>query len=178
MNFSYFNKQKALIWLLIILTVLNISFTIGLFLNRPEDLRDNRSMRRIRKKEPDKISFFVKKELKLSKEQTVRFKFLQHKHFMEIEELQNIKQKYKDETLQQLTQIHTDEHVLDSLNILIMKAQYKLEEKTTKHFLELKKLLEPEQLPYFETFLMRLTQFHYRKTDRIPRRIKKRPSSK
>ncbi len=139
-------KQKTYIWLIVLLIIINLTTLIILWFGRPGQPPFNRNER------PD-TNKFLKLELGLSDEQEKMFTQIRKIHFDSTgslnEELWLKRRSIQQEAFKEIP----DTQMVNTLSYEIGKLQEINEKFIFNHFLELKKVLNREQLVKFKEII-------------------------
>ena len=169
MSFSSLNKQKTLTWVLIIISILNLFFFVSIYTKQDLNKVESKEYNHFPKRKIKKIRSRIEHDLRLDKKQVLKFKELQEIHQNKVSEIFRRKKTLKKESFKILTDERPDKDKLDTINKSLSNLQLNLETATTEHFLEIRNILRAEQLPYFSTFLKKMSRY-----DRQKRRFKKK----
>jgi len=153
------NKKRLVIIVIILLLVINITalatflFTNNIKQKRFEDIRKTR----------EQVEFagmhrFLKEELKLNDEQFQTFKEVGRKNFKQNREIAEKLDEKRLEFIDELTREIPNEGKLDNIAREIGDLHYQLKKNTIKHYSELKKILNPEQLEVMDKLFMQMIQ--------------------
>ncbi|MCF8303492.1 MAG: periplasmic heavy metal sensor [Bacteroidales bacterium] len=144
---NFFNKQRLLIWALIILVVINIG-AIGTIIY--QNYRFNQQfapppMDREKFDRDDEHDFFFKRELDLDKEQLQQFREHKKEFFDKVNELRSDIYAQRQEMIRELSKDEPNKERLSELTEEIGRLHSQKKKITINHFMELKELVNPEQ---------------------------------
>jgi periplasmic protein CpxP/Spy len=159
-----FTQKKLLIRTVALLTALNLLF-IGLFLwkdffRRPPP-QGNQNVTR-------DVTDILKRELKLTREQSNQMKALRADVFQKEEVLSSIIKRERDSINIIMFNKSTDEELIRSLARSVADNDYKMELLRFEQAQQLKSICSPEQLEKFEDLIIEIRDY-FRK-DNIPKR--------
>jgi len=139
-----FKQRRFLIFLVVLLVVLNLGTITLLWLGRPAppppEIRMGKSGN-----EHARLEALLKKELKFGDEQIKQYFQLREKHRQQLDQLNREIGKLKKQMFDAVFSKDPQPALSDSLLNLSLQKQAELEQLTYRHFLELKKLCNPDQ---------------------------------
>jgi len=156
-----FSKNKFLFWAMAILVVLNLTLitilAVGHFCHRehppmcqPLDMR------------PDKFHAkdFISHELKLDETQKNQFEAILDSHFVLVDKIMEQIMKKRDEKFEKIFSNNSDEAQIGALAGEIGNLYKDLEIANSTHFLQLKKIIKPEQVDKLKELLKESIKFN------------------
>jgi len=139
-----FKQRRFLIFLVVLLVVLNLGTITLLWLGRPAPpppvLNPGNSG-----SEHARLEALLKKELKFDGKQIKQYFQLREKHRQQLQQLNREIRKLKKQMFDAVFSKDPQPTLSDSLLNLSLQKQAELEQLTYRHFLELKKLCDPNQ---------------------------------
>lgn len=149
---NYFNKQRLLIWALIILVVINVT-AIGTIIYQNYRFRqhtfppkfDLEKFDQNVKDRFDEHEFFLRKELDLNKDQMTKFREYRRAYFQETRLLMDSLRTKRKQLMKELSNDEPDKAQLMRLSDEIGALHAELKVATVKHFLQMKKTIGPQQ---------------------------------
>ena len=160
-------NNKTLLWIIGILVVINIATLSTLWFNKPKDRGFDRERRSNYKEH------FLKRSLNLSDQQDEELKDLRKEHFAEIRNLKEEENQLKSQFID-----YAFEDVPDSVNIEEMRTQLgnliiQQEKLRARHFKEVAKKLDSEQLKKFKKMTKKYLKRELRKRKKQRRKNRK-----
>lgn len=143
-------KHKVIRWLNIFLLVINLSaFTTILFLNKQNNITSNEN----KKFSSDE---FIRKKLKLNDKQFKEVSTLDNNVFRSYQLLIDMHCETNFDLLDELSSEHPSKVRLDSLANRIGKMKAAITRQTIRHFLNIKKICNPEQKVLLQKLLQEM----------------------
>ncbi len=146
---SYFNTARRMNALVVVLLVVNIISISALWLAKNEK-RSGPPLR------PKNGELFLKEALGLSPSQLEEIKLLRENHFQEMQALRKASDGSRRKMFEEIKAVKPDSLLLVKYAEQIGSAQAAIEKQTIHHFIDIKSVLEPEQLVKFNRTLERL----------------------
>jgi Spy/CpxP family protein refolding chaperone len=153
----YSSKQRTLIWLVVLLSLLNIS-TLGFIIWHK--MHKKRNPKIFPQKEAYKdVSGIIKKELSLSDDQALHFESIREKYYTQELALAKVIKAEKDSMNAIMFNIVSDETKLKSLAHEISINEEKMEYIRIAQAKDLKSVCNKEQLERFETLVKEIRDY-------------------
>jgi periplasmic protein CpxP/Spy len=174
---DFFSKHKFTTVTIIVLVILNL-FTLSLILIREFRKPEPPFIPTREAARPDRVMFFLQRELDLTEEQAKQFIQLRRDHFAEVQNILKDIQDIKKTMMDELFAGQPDEQKLEALAQQIGEMEGRREMLVNRHFMELKAVCRPEQREKLQHLLHRVIhreQRLERRHERMGRRGSERP---
>ena len=140
---NYFNKKRITIWVIVILAVLNIAAISTITYH----IVSNKKLVEVVMDLPRRnMNFLVGKELNLNDEQQVQFVQFKHEYAQASKAILERLRERRIEMLEELSKDESDVERLDEIAEEIGNLHAELKRKTIIHFLDMKKVCNPDQM--------------------------------
>jgi len=139
-----FKQRRYLLFLVVLLVVLNLGTITLLWIGRPP-APDSRERQVLPHQQDARLKDLLKRELKFNDEQIARYFQLRENHRQQFEKLNEEIRQLKQQMFDAVFSREPQPEISDSLLQLSLQKQAQLDRLTYQHFLDLKKLCNPDQ---------------------------------